>query len=133
MTVPNDEIFGTKLAKVIQKLDEIVKDKKSKVLIFSNWPETHVLLGVFLRARQIKFCVAQNTTGLKVSGTSGRANSQIEAFREDNSIRVLLLNVCHNLKHHIMPFILINESYRRSNNPRVSLLLWLITCFCWTP
>jgi hypothetical protein len=92
--IPGEEVFGTKISHVVACVDEIInQNPNAKILIFSNWPETLVLLGVFLRSRKIKFCAVQNQSGLKISGTAGRANSQIDAFREDPSIKVLLLNV----------------------------------------
>ena len=62
----------------------------SKVLIFSSWPETLCELSVFLKIRGIKFCVGSSLPGIKISGKS---EDQIEKFRNDPNIRVILLNV----------------------------------------
>ena len=85
--------YGTKLAKLIKLCKQILLDKKSKIIIFSEWDRLLSMIGTILKSNEIHnvFC----------KGNVHQRNAAISAFRKDSkkkkkiSSRVIMLSTEH--------------------------------------
>jgi DNA repair protein RAD5 len=85
--------YGTKLAKLIKLCKQILLDKTSKIIIFSEWDRLLTMIGTILKNNEIYnvFC----------KGNVHQRNAAIAAFRKDsvkkkkNSSRVIMLSTEH--------------------------------------
>ena len=85
--------YGTKLAKLIKLCKQILLDKSSKIIIFSEWDRLLSMIGTILKNNEIHnvFC----------KGNVHQRNAAISAFRKSskkkkkNSSRVIMLSTEH--------------------------------------
>jgi SNF2 family DNA or RNA helicase len=76
--------WGSKLAKVMEKLKEVLSDPDNRVIIFSQWNTILQLMSQYLLSNNISYVTAQ--------GHTHQITCSINKFKTDNKTKVLLLS-----------------------------------------
>lgn len=76
--------WGTKMSYLINYLERILKDGKSRVILFSQWDNLLKLVGNVLTENEINY--------LFLNGSIHVINSKIRKFKLDNNVKIVLLS-----------------------------------------